>query len=69
MSPEELEELAGLERELRVSGLGDRPHSPAVAKLRRYFDLVDMRDAVRAQVEAGYQNTIVELSAMLGDKP
>lgn len=68
MTPAELEEFERLEWELRGYGLGDRPEAPSAKKLRRFFHLSDKRAALRAEVEAGYQNALREVAALVVDR-
>lgn len=54
MTPAEQEELAALRRYDELCSLGDRPMSPAVAKLRRLMELEALeREAAQASRGAG----------------
>jgi hypothetical protein len=42
MTPAEREELSALRREVELCSMGDRPHSPAAATLRRLWELREL---------------------------
>lgn len=42
MTPAERDELSALRREVELCSMGDRPHSPAVATMRRLWELREL---------------------------